>query len=175
VALPLVWAFQYAGGGRPQWGGRYVLVSGVVLAVVAAAALASAPRVARIVLGALALGVTLTGIAYLSQRSHVLADGMGELRETPADVLISQEAHVLREGGAFYSPDQHWLTAVGEREVREAFRVAERSGADTVALVGSPGRDRPATIAGYERGDASELELLPRFKIRITTYERSES
>ena len=34
-ALPLVWAFQYLGGAGPQWGGRYILTSGVLLGVVA--------------------------------------------------------------------------------------------------------------------------------------------
>ena len=31
-ALPIVWVFQYAGGASPQWGGRYVLLSGFLLA-----------------------------------------------------------------------------------------------------------------------------------------------
>ena len=34
AALPLVWAFQYTGGAAPQWGGRYLLVSGLLLGVV---------------------------------------------------------------------------------------------------------------------------------------------
>ena len=32
AALPLVWAFQYSGGAGPQWGGRYTLLSGALLA-----------------------------------------------------------------------------------------------------------------------------------------------
>ncbi len=32
VALPLVWFFQYSGGAGPQWGARYTLLSGALLA-----------------------------------------------------------------------------------------------------------------------------------------------
>src|SRR5207302_2400038 len=37
-ALPIVWAFQFLGGAYAQWGGRYVLMSGFLLAVVGATA-----------------------------------------------------------------------------------------------------------------------------------------
>ena len=32
VALPMVWFAQYSGGAGPQWGGRYTLLSGALLA-----------------------------------------------------------------------------------------------------------------------------------------------
>ncbi|NIS31732.1 MAG: hypothetical protein GWN79_25180, partial [Actinobacteria bacterium] len=33
VSLPLVWAVQYTGGAGPQWGGRYILLTGTLLVV----------------------------------------------------------------------------------------------------------------------------------------------
>ncbi len=38
-AVPVVWVFQFTGGANPQWGGRYLLVTGTLLAVGAAVAL----------------------------------------------------------------------------------------------------------------------------------------
>src|SRR5260221_669267 len=63
--LPVVWFFQYSGGARPQWGGRYVLLSGVLLAIVGVVVLARRPAVLGALL-ALSVAVTGGGAAYLS-------------------------------------------------------------------------------------------------------------
>src|SRR5262249_23044829 len=39
LALPLVWAYQFTGGAVPQWAGRYILPSGLLLLAVGASAL----------------------------------------------------------------------------------------------------------------------------------------
>ena len=79
VALPVVWYAQYQGGADPQWGGRYILLSGALLAVAGVVVLRRAPRafVAVVVLAAL---TTAMGIGWLSVRSHTTADGMADDR-----------------------------------------------------------------------------------------------
>ena len=52
-ALPLVWFFQYSGGGLPQWGGRYVLLTGTLLVVAGAVVLATSTGRGRLLVVAL--------------------------------------------------------------------------------------------------------------------------
>jgi len=66
LAVPVVWVFQYSGGANPQWGGRYLLVTGTLLAVGAAVVMAATPGRGRIAIVALAGLVTLGGLAWLS-------------------------------------------------------------------------------------------------------------
>ena len=48
VALPGVWLLQYTGGAGPQWGGRYVLCTGFLLAVVGIVATETLPHWSRV-------------------------------------------------------------------------------------------------------------------------------
>jgi hypothetical protein len=173
AALPIVWIFQYSGGAAPQWGARYLLASGALLAVVASVRLARAhtPAVACVI--ALALGVTAAGVAWLGQRSRAVADGMEALVARDDAVLVSREAHLLREGGAFYGPDRRWLTATTDRELGAAAAVAEESGAEELAVLAIAGRSRPARIGAYARGATQRIELLPGVDVAVTTYRQS--
>jgi hypothetical protein len=172
ATLPIIWIFQYSGGAAPQWGARYLVVSGALLAVVAAMRLARAHTPAVTCVIVLALGVTAAGVAWLGQRSHAVADGMEALVARDDAVLVSREAHLLREGGAFYGPDRQWLTATTARELGAAAAVAEESGADEVAVLAIAGRSRPARIGAYARGATQRIELLPGVDMAVTTYER---
>jgi hypothetical protein len=84
LALPVVWVFQYTGGAGPQWGGRYVLVTSTLLVVGAAVVLPSMPKAGRVALVAIAVVATAGGLAWLSQRSHTVADAVAALRMTTA-------------------------------------------------------------------------------------------
>ena len=135
VALPVAWYAQYQGGADPQWGGRYILLSGALLTVAGVVALRTAPRafVAVLVLAAV---TTAMGVGWLSVRSNTTADGMAAIVARHDQVLISRQTHMLREGGAFYTADRHWLTATTAAELREAVRIASESGATEIGLVG---------------------------------------
>ena len=169
-AVPLVWLFQYSGGANPQWGGRYVLLTGTLLVTVAAVVLATAAGWSRVLLVGLAVAVTACGVGLLAERSHDVADAMGHLVARHDQLVISQEAHLLREGGAFYTPQRHWLTAATGPDLRRAARIARESGASEFALVGTEAASRPRTLDGFERGRAETLDFLPGFPVRITTY-----
>ena len=114
AALPLVWMFQYSGGAGPQWGGRYTLLSGALLLVAATVVLEGhrAALVATVMLAALVTGF---GLTWLSVRSHWAAHGIEQIVDRHDQAVISGEAHVLREGGAFY--DQ--LPALADGDERE--------------------------------------------------------
>ncbi|TMK64478.1 MAG: hypothetical protein E6G60_06805 [Actinobacteria bacterium] len=173
-ALPLVWGFQFLGGANPQWGGRYALVSGALLAIAAVAVFASRARVEALLVGVLAAAVTATGVAWLSVRSHGVASAMEHVVARPEAVVVSRLPHLLREGGAFMAPDQHWLTAPTEHRLMLAAGVARDSGAGSLAVVDVDGGARPVRIGDYLRtGRTERFELFPGLDLQIVRYVRS--
>ncbi len=170
--LPLVWLFQFSGGAGPQWGGRYVLTTGLLLAVVGVVAARRAGRTAALVVVALGLAVSVCGVAWLSVRSHAVADAMEQLVARNDESVLSLEAHLLREGGAFYTEDLRWLTAVDDRQLDEAVGVLRLAGVQEVAVVTRSGSPRPAALGPFRRGAAEGLELLPGVRFTVTTYQR---
>jgi hypothetical protein len=170
LALPVVWLFQYSGGANPQWGGRYVLVSSTLLVVGAGVVLAATPGRGRVALVTFAAVVTLSGVAWLAQRSHTVADAMRELRTAPDVVLVSREAHVLREGGAFLTPDTRWLTATGRGELSRAAAIAEAVDAPALEVVQVPGRRLPVRLGAYTRAGVRKVEFLPGLDLQVVRY-----
>ena len=92
-----LWVTAYSDTMRPQWGGRYALTSGAILAVGAVVVLAGR-RVALAAVLAVSFVVTGYGVVFLSQRSHSIADGMTAIVARHDAAVISLEAHLLREG-----------------------------------------------------------------------------
>ena len=173
AALPLVWAFQYSGGAGPQWGGRYTLVSGALLAVVAVVVL-EGRRVA--LLGVLAVSVLVTGygLAWLSQRSNTVAEGFEAIVARHDHAIISVEAHALREGGAFYDSSRPWLTATTQGELTQATRILLERHIDEFALVASEGRHTAARIGPFtKRGTQRVVFLRPDIHLEVVTYRSS--
>lgn len=172
LAVPVVWVFQYSGGANPQWGGRYLLVTSTLLAVGGAVVLAATPGRGRIALVALAGLVTVAGVSWLSVRSHTVAEAMGQLRTRPDTVLVSREAHVLREGGAFLTPDQRWLTAEDRDELDRAAGIAAAVDATHLEVVQVAGRVAPDRIGEYARWGSRTVEFLPGLDLRVVRYLR---
>jgi len=170
AALPVAWLSQFSGGADAQWGARYLLTSGAVLAVVACVVLEGRRRalVATVVLAAL---VTLGGVAWLSVRSHTVADGMRTILARDDQLLISRQPHMLREGGAFYDPQRQWLTATDDRELRQAVEVAHEAGVTEFALIGGADQPAPANLDGYVRGGRELVPFIrPDVKLGVVTY-----
>jgi hypothetical protein len=170
AALPIVWVFQYSGGAGPQWGGRYVLVSGTLLAIAGVVALARVGRVPVALVVAAGLAVTAFGVAWMSARTHAVADAMVQLETRRDEVLISRERFLLREGGAFYDPDQPWLSAPSDRELRRAFEVARKAGFDEVGLIQAPERPIPQSVAGFSRRATESINFFPNTPVNVITY-----
>jgi len=147
VALPGVWLVQYTGGAGPQWGGRYVLCTGFLLAVVGIVATETLPHWSRVCALALCVGITFAGVRYLEIRSNQGAHAADTIAALHDDVVVSRFAHLFREAGAQYTPERHWLTALSDQDLARATAIARSHDATTVAVISEPGpRSR---LAGY--------------------------
>ena len=170
VALPIAWLTEFSGGADPQWGGRYVLLSGTLLAIVGCVVLQTHLRALVAVL-VVAGFVTAGGLVWLSVRSHTVADGMATIVSRHDDVVISRQNHMLREGGAFYDSRLHWLTATTDAQLADAVKIARRSGAKEFALIGAEGQTSPGSIGGYDRQGTELVPFIrPDVKLGVVTY-----
>jgi hypothetical protein len=170
VALPGVWLLQYTGGAGPQWGGRYVLCTGFLLAVVGIVATETLPHWSRVAALALCVGVTLAGVRYLEIRTDQGARASDAIAAMTDDVVISRFAHLFREAGSRYTPERRWLTALTDRDLARATAIARRHGAATLALVSEPGRR--LRIAGFEFTGRRTLPLFSETLV-VDSYRRS--
>lgn len=172
LSLPVVWLLQYQGGARPQWGGRYVLCTSALLAIVGVVLLRRR-RAAFVAILAFALLVTACGVAWLSERSHAVAHGMEQVLARHDEAVISTDAHLFREGGAFYRPGRHWLTAVTAADLHRAAAIVREAGDREVAVIGATDHRLPNTLAGFRRRSSHTLEILPGQRLVVVTYRLS--
>ncbi len=172
AALPLVWAFQYLGGAGPQWGGRYTLTSAVLFGVVGTIGLRERVPVVARGLTLLSVGVAALAVVWLGVRSRSVDDLFDDLRAVEADVVVARGAFVLREGGAA-TVGEHWLSADSEDAYLVALDVAERSGADTLAVLEYGTATVPAAAAppGWEEVEHLVLDLTGT-PIGVAVYRR---
>ncbi|MBK5222392.1 MAG: hypothetical protein JJE52_05875 [Acidimicrobiia bacterium] len=168
VSLPLVWLTQYTGGATPQWGARYLLPAGVIAGAVGCAALASLDRVRRVVFVGGAVVITVFGAAWMSQRTHEVAE-VGEFLAQHRDApLISDQGFWLREVSTWFDADSPWLSTSGSSGRASASALLEEAGYDSWFLLDA--RDGPLpTIAGFEAGESTPV---PGFfgMFRLTEY-----
>lgn len=168
IALPLVWGYQFLGGAHPQWAGRYILVSGLLLGVVGLVSLGSLPSWARVGAISLTCMVTAFGLLWLKYRSHDVARVMEVLRAREEPVLIFRNEHFPREGGAF--PGGRWLTADDDQEERFAAQVALRAGYSELAIVDiAPAHPERRSLPGFGRVGNDKLSFLGK-PYRIVSY-----
>jgi hypothetical protein len=174
LALPLVWAFQYGGGANPQWGGRYELCSGLLLAVVGAVALEKLPWRRVVAVAAVCAAVTGAGLAWLSVRSHAVASAVSTIAATRGPIVATGPGllHLWREGGGFYAPTRPWLTAERASELGPAARVLAGRGAPGFALVSQEPAAPPARIGPYRRAGGRTVPFLAGLRLRVTAYAR---
>jgi hypothetical protein len=169
LALPMVWMTQYTDGARPQWGGRYLLLSGLLFAVAAIVVL-ERHRAALAVVVACSVAVTAFGFVYLTTRSASVADGFAELLATRPAAVISLDPHLFREAGASFDARARWLTATDRRELAVAARVLQDSGTRSVVVLVPVGTPRPQ-LAGYEAGGRPRvLEMRPDLRVEAVRY-----
>lgn len=89
--IPLVLLVQFTAGAAFQWGGRYLLLSGLVLAVTAVVGLAAHRQLLGPLLAA-SLVITLYGVGWAGARSN----GAVDARDTVVAVTSSDEIVVWR-------------------------------------------------------------------------------
>jgi hypothetical protein len=171
LSLPLVWAFQFTGGAGPQWGGRYVLVSAVLLTVVGVVGLDQLPRRAAGALLAAAVAVSWFGVAWLVVRSHEVADAAAYLRSRTEPAVISTEPFWLRELADDYDGSR-WLSVRSRSELDRAASVVSEAGFDRFALVEARPPAAAVEVPGFEPVSSETREWLDA-QFRISTYERT--
>ena len=107
AAAPVVWMLQWQGQLVPQWGGRYLLLTGALLLIVASVEW-------RSVVPAIALTVAVSGFgaAWHVDRTKNVARAVASLEAVaPGTVIVSGVTHLGREAGAWYE-HRRWLTAI---------------------------------------------------------------
>jgi hypothetical protein len=172
AAIPFVVFFQFRGGAAPQWGGRYLLPSGLLLAVLGWAGLSSA-AVQRNVLrgvGALAAGVTAFGLVWMSVRTHDIDRAMATLHRRPEPVLVFSPYFLAREGGARYG-EKRWLTLSPQGDAPFASSVLQEAGVTTFASVDIAG-DRRRTYPGFASGSTTLVRLFDGVDVRVTHWQK---
>jgi hypothetical protein len=172
-ALPLVWLYQYRGGANPQWGGRYILCSGVLLAVLGVVALAACGRRALVPALVAAFLVTGCGVAWLCVRSHSVADSARVLETTDGPVLTIGLPHLLREWGAFYRPDRPLLTAERDAELPVALDVLEGVGASELTVIARVPAEAPRRLGPFVRTASAPLPWTPGVDLVVARYRRA--
>ena len=171
VALPAVWLAQFSGGTTAIWGGRYLLCSSTILAVLGTLALRALPRAAAVILLALAVAVTGSGVAWMSVRTNAVADGWARLDRVHGPLVMAGEVQLMREGGAFYATDQPWLAAADNQALHAAVDAADQSGASRLTLLSLD--QRPRELGPYRRARTGSLELMPGVRLLVTYYHRA--
>ena len=171
VALPVVWVTAYVGGGGPQWGSRYTLVSTLLLAVVATVGLLRRhPVVGRGVL-VLTAGVSVLSVVWLGVRSRSVDALFEDLTAVDAEVVIARNGFLLREGGAA-TVGQPWLSTGDEEAFTLATEVAEAAGARRVAVVEYGAAAPPDEVVPDGWSEATRTESsLAGTGIGIVVYE----
>ncbi len=168
-ALPLVWLFQFTGGAGPQWAGRYVLASGLVLLVLGTVeGPRMTPWVWRAFVG-LSVAITAFGLAWLGQRSHEVAASGEAFSRRPEPVLITTIGHQVREYGAFYG-QKLWLTAPFVKDRPRAVELVAEAGYDEFGYVTSPTDDEPPEFDGFEVVAEGEEHFIDGIQLRVVTY-----
>ncbi len=89
--------------------------------------------------------------------------------------VISAETHVFREGGAFYEPGRHWLTATSDRQLHRAVSIVRSAGDTEFAYVRFVGVRAPAeNIDGFVRDGTQRVAFLgPGLPLEVITYRQS--
>ena len=172
AAMPLVWRFQFTGGASPQWAGRYVLPTTIVLVALGASRLSELDVWVRRGFVALAVGVTAFGLVWLSVRSHDVARTGEALARRPEPVLVSRLAHLFREEGHWYG-DKRWLTVPTSAEEPLLAPVLQGAAVERFGWVDLDIADAtPPAIDGYRPGPTSTVPFLSGLRLRVTEYVR---
>jgi hypothetical protein len=170
AALPAIWLLQWTGQLVPQWGGRYVLLSGALLTVIGVTALEARPRSAAAgVLVALAFAVGAYGAVWHAQRTRGVARAIADIERVPRQVVtISRIPHLGREGGAWYGQNR-WLNGGTATDTATAATIASDAGVGTIEVVELDQGDRPLAFDHWSETGHRFVPFLG-FRLRVTRY-----
>lgn len=169
ASLPLVWAVQFTGGAGPQWGGRYILLTGTLLAVATTVVFTEAgARAVLVRVAAAGAVVTLVGVAWTVERTTSFATAMQELADRPEPALVFHDPHLAREAGVLVL-DERWLAATGHDARVEAARVLNAAGIREVGFVEHDSGGQATTLPGWQPVEETRVPLVSGLNLRLTT------
>jgi hypothetical protein len=144
--IPLVWATQYPGAAEAQWAGRYILTSGVVLAVYGSVVVSRTKP--KLVIGFLAANVFMSvlGISYLVNRTHDFGAANRSVARIDG-VVVFTESFLAREAAPL-GWDKPWLGAGDDSQRTSVVGILDENGIDQFTLIASPEEGSP-TFAGF--------------------------
>jgi hypothetical protein len=137
---PLVLALQWSGNLVAQWGGRYLLTSGLLLTAAGCSVVAGEARGRRVPAGlvpavAVCVLIGAFGAAWRIDRTTTIGGVIDQVQDVPADtVIVTTEAHLARDAGATYG-DRRWLVVGSPEEAELAAEVIAAEAPVTVVLV----------------------------------------
>jgi hypothetical protein len=169
--MPLVFLYQFPGGAVPQWGARYLLCSGFLLAVVGFARRGRASRPMTNLAVGTAVVLTVFGLVWMSIRTHGVAE-TGDAIEGTQPVLVAENGFLPREFGATY-PRQRWLALNGSDDLPDAVAVLEQMGEGRFGYVTSPEtEDAPPMLDGWRVEGADRVPFLG-VELSVIEYQRA--
>lgn len=171
--LPLVYLTQYTAGAVPQWGGRYMLLSGLLLVVLACVELPRRHGEAFRGLVVAGLLVTACGVWFNAVRTNSLERDF-EMIEDVADgaVVVWYDSVKAREAGPEII-EHRWLSTAGDAERSTVLRILEEGSIDRFVYV-DPVDDEQVSFDGFEAVSAvGQWELGPILRQRLTVFQRT--
>ncbi len=172
--LPLVWSFQYTRAAAPQWGGRYILPTGLLLVAYAMSQRSIlGPKLHRWVKSLVVAGaaMTLIGVTFLHQRTHGFAEASQALANRPESALIFDDPFLAREAGPV-GVSENWLAAEGVEQRAKALAIIELAEFDSFAYIGNV-FDGPIEFEGFAARTSEELVFFEHTRVvLVTSYER---
>ncbi len=176
ASLPLVWAVQYTGGALPQWGGRYILLSGWVLMTLAVAHLEHRTPQLLKVIGAVGLAVTALGVAWMFERTNAIGTAFEEVVALDDEALVFADPFISREAGPAAAENQ-WLAAVSSEDRQEAASVLIDADINEFGFVTRTGKElddeQMADFEGFVANGQSEIEVFDGFNYVIQHFVRN--
>jgi hypothetical protein len=174
AVLPGVWLLSWRGQLLPQWGGRYVLLSGALLTVVGAVALERSGwrRPAAALLVAFALLVSGFSAVWHVQRTRGVNRAVASIERVPRDVVVvSRLAHLGREAGARYGRHR-WLNASGDKGTAEAAAIASVARAPRIDVVDLDQGQRAQALDDWRLAGRRRVPYLG-FRLVVASYTRA--
>lgn len=172
VPLPLVWSFQYTRAAAPQWGGRYILASGLLLVAFVLGQRAEFGQKFERWIRTLALAgaaMTLLGVAFLHQRTNSFAEASQYLADRPEAAMIFDDPFLPREAGPA-GVHENWLAANTREERAQAAQIVVAAGLDSFVYVGNV-FDGEIEFDGFIATSSEEVTFFEHTReVKLTSY-----
>lgn len=169
LSLPVVLAVQSTGGFEAQWGGRYLLLSGWLLTVIACSQQSRIRADRFAIMTAISIGVTALGIGWTIERSQAMGQFYGEVAAMESPVVVFDSALTARGAGELVF-DQPMLAAETADARSEAAEVLFANGTRSfVFLSPDVGSALPA-FPGFDAVDSTTIDFVSGLRYRATTF-----